>query len=63
MAERIAAKSLSPVDLVQRYLDRITEVDPSVQAWRELDGERALRIALIHPGGEFLQKTVAAVAA
>lgn len=45
LAERIAAKSLSPVDLVQHYLDRITEVDPSVQAWRELDGERALRLA------------------
>ena len=45
MAERIAGKSLSPVDLVQNYLDRIAAVDPSVQAWRELDGERALRIA------------------
>jgi len=45
MAGRIADKSLSPVDLVQGYLDRIAEIDPSVQAWRELDGERALRIA------------------
>ncbi len=45
LAERVADKSLSPVDLVQHYLDRISEVDPSVQAWRELDSERALRIA------------------
>ena len=45
MARRIAANELSPVDLVQSYLDRIAEVEPSVQAWRELDGDRALRVA------------------
>ncbi|MFY0614254.1 MAG: amidase [Hyphomicrobiaceae bacterium] len=45
MAQRIADKSLSPVDLVQGYLDRIADVEPSVQAWRELDGDRALRVA------------------
>lgn len=45
MAERIAAGQLSPVDVVQRCLDRIAEVDTSVEAWREVDGARALRIA------------------
>jgi aspartyl-tRNA(Asn)/glutamyl-tRNA(Gln) amidotransferase subunit A len=42
---RIAEKSLSPVDLVQQCLDRIAEVDSSVQAWRELDAKRALAVA------------------
>lgn len=45
LAKRIAEKSLSPVDLVQGCLDRIAEVEPSVLAWRELDGVRALEIA------------------
>lgn len=39
---RIVDKSLSPVDLLQGYLDRISEIDPAVEAWREVDGERAL---------------------
>lgn len=45
MARAIAKRDLSPVDLVQRYLKRIAEADPRVQCWRELDGERALRVA------------------
>ena len=42
LASRIAAKTLSPVDLVQGYLDRISEVDRMVMAWTHVDGERAL---------------------
>ncbi len=45
LAKRIAEKSLSPVDLVQDCLDRVADVEPSVLAWRELDGDRALEIA------------------
>jgi aspartyl-tRNA(Asn)/glutamyl-tRNA(Gln) amidotransferase subunit A len=42
LARRIAAKSLSPVDLVQGCLNRISEVDGQVLAWAHVDGERAL---------------------
>ena len=45
LARRIAKGELSPVALVQRYLDRIALIDPHVQCWREVDGERALKIA------------------
>ena len=45
LAAAIAGKRLSPVSLVQRYLDRIAEADPHVQCWREVDGERALELA------------------
>lgn len=45
LAKTIAEKRLSPVDLVSRYLARIAEVDPHVQCWREVDGERALAVA------------------
>jgi aspartyl-tRNA(Asn)/glutamyl-tRNA(Gln) amidotransferase subunit A len=45
LAAAIAGKTLSPVALVQRYLERIAEADPHVQCWRELDGERALAVA------------------
>ncbi len=41
-AAAIAARSLSPVDLVRRYLDRIDASRSHVQCWRELDAERAL---------------------
>lgn len=44
-AGAIAAKQQSPVALVQSYLDRIAAVDGAVQAWRVVDGERALAIA------------------
>jgi aspartyl-tRNA(Asn)/glutamyl-tRNA(Gln) amidotransferase subunit A len=39
---RIATKALSPVDLVQHCLNRISEVDGQVMAWTQVDGERAL---------------------
>jgi aspartyl-tRNA(Asn)/glutamyl-tRNA(Gln) amidotransferase subunit A len=45
LAGVIAAKELSPVALVQRYLDRVAAADPQVQCWRELDAERALAVA------------------
>jgi aspartyl-tRNA(Asn)/glutamyl-tRNA(Gln) amidotransferase subunit A len=45
IAQAIAKRDLSPVDVVQRYLKRIAEADPHVQCWRQLDGERALRVA------------------
>jgi aspartyl-tRNA(Asn)/glutamyl-tRNA(Gln) amidotransferase subunit A len=45
LAAAIAAKALSPVDLVHRYLDRIAAVDLHVRAWREVDAECALRMA------------------
>lgn len=41
LAADIAAKRLSPVELVDRYLDRIAAADPHVQCWRVVDGERA----------------------
>src|SRR5215210_4648609 len=42
LAGRIAAKTLSPVDLVEGYLNRISEVDGRVMAWTQVDDERAL---------------------
>jgi aspartyl-tRNA(Asn)/glutamyl-tRNA(Gln) amidotransferase subunit A len=42
LAADIAAKRLSPVALVNRYLERIAVADPHVQCWRAVDGERAL---------------------
>ena len=42
LARAIRERQLSPVDLVRRYLDRIAAVEPRVQAWRQLDAERAL---------------------
>lgn len=42
LAGRIAARTLSPVDLVQASLDRIAAVDRDVMAWVRIDGERAL---------------------
>jgi aspartyl-tRNA(Asn)/glutamyl-tRNA(Gln) amidotransferase subunit A len=45
LAAQIANKSLTSVDLVQRCLDRIADVDGEVQAWIKVDGERALREA------------------
>jgi aspartyl-tRNA(Asn)/glutamyl-tRNA(Gln) amidotransferase subunit A len=44
-AAAIARGKLSPVDLVQRCLDRIEEADGAVQCWRQVDGERALTTA------------------
>lgn len=45
LAEDIRKGRLTPLELVQRYLDRIANADPYVRAWRQLDGERALEIA------------------
>ena len=45
LATAIAVKELSPVDLVQRYLDRIDVVQPIAEPWREIDGARALAVA------------------
>ena len=43
--KRIVARDLSPVDLMQRYLDRVDAVESAVQAWRLVDRERALELA------------------
>lgn len=40
-AADIAAGRLSPVELLERYLSRIADVDPHVQAWRVVDAARA----------------------
>ncbi len=45
LARQIENGTLRPVDLVQRYLDRMREVEPAVQAWREVDAENALTAA------------------
>jgi aspartyl-tRNA(Asn)/glutamyl-tRNA(Gln) amidotransferase subunit A len=47
LAQKIRDGELSPVDLVQRYLDRIDAVEPQVEAWRELCGDAALKEAAI----------------
>jgi aspartyl-tRNA(Asn)/glutamyl-tRNA(Gln) amidotransferase subunit A len=47
LASAIASGALSPVELVERCLARIEAVDPHVQAWRRVDGERALAIARV----------------
>ena len=41
----LAARELSPVDLIQRYLDRIDVMQPLAKPWREIDGKRALALA------------------
>ena len=48
LAQQIRDGVLSPVDLLQRYIDRIDAVEPQVQAWRELclDSARAEAEAL-----------------
>jgi aspartyl-tRNA(Asn)/glutamyl-tRNA(Gln) amidotransferase subunit A len=45
LADRIRAGNLSPVELVQRYLDRIEVVQPLAAPWREIDAERAHVVA------------------
>lgn len=47
LARDIRDGVLSPVDLVQRCLDRIAAVDGDVEAWRELDSDRALAMAAV----------------
>lgn len=45
LAGKIATGELSPVDLMQRYLDRIDAVESEVHAWRLVDRERAMELA------------------
>ncbi|MFZ4806075.1 MAG: amidase [Hyphomicrobiaceae bacterium] len=42
LSDDVAARKISPVELVERALQRITEVDPEVRAWRLVDAEGAL---------------------
>src|SRR5258707_10454042 len=44
-ARLIRHREVSPVELVEKLLARAAELDPSVQAWVSLDGERALAAA------------------
>ncbi len=45
LAAQIRAGDISPVDLVQRYLDRIAESDAAVEAWLSVDGDGSLAAA------------------
>jgi len=45
LAAAIVSGELSPVALVERCLARIAAVDARIQAWRYVDGERALAVA------------------
>jgi len=45
MAELIQNRKLSPVELVQAHLDRIERVNPKINAYVQLDAERALAAA------------------
>ncbi|MDR0991205.1 MAG: Asp-tRNA(Asn)/Glu-tRNA(Gln) amidotransferase subunit GatA [Propionibacteriaceae bacterium] len=47
LAQALAAGEISSVELTQACLDRIAAVDPQVQAFLALDGERALARALM----------------
>jgi aspartyl-tRNA(Asn)/glutamyl-tRNA(Gln) amidotransferase subunit A len=42
LARDIRSGAVSPVDLAQRYLDRIAAVDPNVEAWRTVSTDSAL---------------------
>ena len=43
--ERIAARDISPVELVEALLARIDALDPRLEAWETVTGERALAAA------------------
>ena len=45
LARDIANKKLSPIALVQRYLDRIAVAEQHVSGWCQIDAERALATA------------------
>src|SRR5712692_11564294 len=47
MAERIRRKELSPVDLVESHLSRIQELNPKLNAFVQVDAERARRQARV----------------
>lgn len=45
MAELIRNRKLSPVELAQAHLDRIEKLNPKINAYVQVDGERALAAA------------------
>src|SRR5262245_49235149 len=45
IAASVRAGSLSPVDLAQRFLERIEKLDPGINAFLTVDREGALRTA------------------
>ena len=45
MAELIRTRNLSPVELVQAHLDRIEKLNPKINAYVQVDSERALAAA------------------
>jgi Asp-tRNA(Asn)/Glu-tRNA(Gln) amidotransferase A subunit family amidase len=45
MAKLIRSRKLSPVELVQAHLDRIERLNPKINAYVQVDGERALAYA------------------
>ena len=45
LAGQIRTGEITPTELVQRYLDRITESDPAVEAWLSVDGDGAMAAA------------------
>jgi len=47
MAERIRRKELSPVELVESHLSRIQELNPKLNAFVQVDAERARRQARV----------------
>jgi Asp-tRNA(Asn)/Glu-tRNA(Gln) amidotransferase A subunit family amidase len=46
MAEKIRAKKVSPVELVEAHLERIGKLNPKLNAFIQMDAERARRAAL-----------------
>ena len=45
LARQIRAGDITPAQLVERYLDRIAESDPAVEAWLSVDGDGAMAAA------------------
>lgn len=45
MAEQIRRREISPVELVQSHLDRIRKLNPKINAYVQVEAERALRNA------------------
>lgn len=45
LAELVRDHELSPLELVQKHLERITEVNPKINAYVQVDAERALQSA------------------
>src|SRR5690242_20542106 len=58
MADKIRRKEISPVELVRAHLDRIATLNPRLNAFTQVDGERALEQARVAEsavaGGEAL---------